>query len=81
MRLSARRDDPDFRPESLVAKVLLDGVEIKHVVVADEDKGEVEVLSRDEDGEFIVNRFHNRVVTEIRRGKVEIVIPPSGDAP
>jgi hypothetical protein len=79
MRLSMDKDDPGYDPgydpaRGIHAKVLLDGVEVKNCLTADEEKGEVVVLRLDlqPGGEASPPR-------ETRRGKVRIILfMPSG---
>lgn len=66
MRLSADKNDPGYGPGYINAKVFLDGVELKDCVTADEEKGECLC--------FLPEAGGTMSTTEIRRGKVEIIL-------
>ncbi len=67
MRLSADKDDPGYGPAYLTAKVLLDGVELKDCITADEERGECLC--------FLPTATGTQLDTEMRCGKVEIILP------
>ena len=60
-------------PESLsINKVYLDSVEIEDVFECDPEEGYLMKYCRDQDGDLIVDRPKQEVVTETLFGKVEI---------
>lgn len=68
-----RLDATVYHPFNLEAKVLLDGVEQKLVVVADEEQGFIVRYKRDEKGKFIFDQ--HEVMTEVLQGTVQILHP------
>lgn len=74
MRVSAASDSPDYwrRHFRLSPRILLDGRPLRYVVWADDVAGEVELHIR-RDGRFVP--ADDRLATEIRKGKVEILAP------
>ena len=61
MRLSFLKNDPGYLPDANQYVVLLDGVEVKNVVTANEEGGAVRC------------RLDRSDETYVRRGKVEII--------
>lgn len=57
----------------LECKILLDGVDVKYCVTADEDLGYVDVYVKDSQGNFKVDELTREVITERFYGKVEII--------
>ena len=83
MRVSADRNDPGYR-EEMNFDVRLNGVTLRRgtVVTADEDKGEVLVICFGKDGRPVPDHARRDVLTDLRRGKVEIVpFVPDATAP
>jgi len=80
MRLSARRTDPDYN-YALVKRaiVLLDGVEQRFVISADEEKGEIEIWARDDHGRPVWGPNREKR-TEVRTGRVELRFKPIGES-
>lgn len=75
MRVSCNKSDPgyvNFRGYG-AHEVLLNGSVVSEAITADDDRGEVIRLARDEYGEFIFNDARDDLLTELVRGKVEIV--------
>lgn len=54
--------------------VRLDGVEQRTVFMADEEKGEIRIGRRDENGRLMLDKGRVKVLDEIRRGVVVIEI-------
>lgn len=73
MRVSCKLTDPDFwfLHFDRCPAVMLDGVNLEHVVEANEDTGYVTVYDRDARGELKLSG--TRVVQKTMQGKVEIV--------
>lgn len=77
MRLSARKDDPGYRPdwESLLPiTVLLDGVEVPKCITADEELGYVKFFALDERGNTILAPCRTECVTREATGQVQIFL-------
>ena len=79
MRLSCLRVEPGpfmnyetLIREGKVVRVLLDGVEQRDGILADDERGEIMVYVKDEWGNLLIN--HDEIQVEIKRGKVEIII-------
>lgn len=72
MRLHARPDHPDYRPDIGEYNVRLDGAVINHCVFADEENGVVEIYLCDTKGNPLTDNA-NTIVTEIKRGRVELI--------
>ena len=74
MRLSMNETDPAYDPANGIrAKVLFDGEPVKGCMTADEEAGTIEVYLFDDAGRVVTNG--DRAATEIRHGKVEIILP------
>lgn len=74
MRLSMQKEDTGYRNLAGVRiTVFIDGVEAKRVLTADEEAGYIVVCSVNEEGRVFIK--DGEIQTEIRRGKVEIVLP------
>jgi len=74
MRLSADSSSPDFRAwEVGHAKVYLDGCEVRYCRLADEERGYVVVEMHDGAGRLVLEG--NEIATQMRFGKVKIVLP------
>jgi hypothetical protein len=71
MRLHARPDHPDYRPDLAQFLVRLNGVDVADCVAADEDAGTVEVMVCNVQGKPLTDAA-GTIVTETKRGKVEI---------
>lgn len=71
MRISSDRDDPGYMTWVLHGwrRVLLNGIELRYVVTADDETGEVTRLAQNDKGEFIIE--NDEVRRETLRGKVE----------
>ncbi len=74
MRISSNAYDPDYVPGLGGAGVIIrvDGVEVRKVVTADDDRGEAFVLRRHHDGSIVTDGVHaivDRIV-----GRVEIIL-------
>lgn len=81
MRMSTDKDDAGYEEWRRAAAdsygrilVMLDGIEIKDVVLADEEAGLAVIFARDEKGDFIIDGDHIR--REERHGVVQIVFAP-----
>lgn len=70
MRLSAEMNDPGYAPECGLAKILVDGKQLKNVVTADEEAGVAMVYRVRRDGQFI--RYGDVFAMKTVRGKIEI---------
>lgn len=79
MRISCDSDDPGFAiyfPLIAEYRVLLNGIEQRETITADEDAGLIVRVARDEHGSLILNDARDDIVRELIRGKVEIVTAP-----
>lgn len=81
MRVSVKKTDTGYgifssaRDANGIIRVSLDGSEIsRDCVTADDDEGLVEVLARDDSGEFVLTPDGESIETKILNGKVEITI-------
>lgn len=75
MRASALQSDPgykNFRPGS---RVYLEGVEVSHVITADEEMRLIVQADLDEHGRMRLNETRTDVCTVTRRGHVRIEFP------
>lgn len=74
MRISVHQDDPGYRAfcEIRFAHVYLDGVHQPHCLMADEERGEVEVLVTSANGDVFAG-FHGEALTDIKRGAVDVI--------
>lgn len=73
VRMSVLRDDPGFSYRCKEARVWLDGVEVTHECqTADDERGEVLLLLRNEEGHFYMDG--ESVARDWRDGRVEIQI-------
>jgi hypothetical protein len=68
--ISALQADPHFSPWAHSIAVRLDGELLKFCVAASAKEGWVKLYVRDSDGEIVANG--SELVTEIKRGKVEL---------
>lgn len=75
MRLSVNKEDPGYHPRATMAKVILNGVEINSCFTADEELGEVHCFMKGPDNKFILNASRTELLKEVKRGKVEIILP------
>lgn len=74
MRLSGHRRSPDYRPwEARHAKIYLDGREVRHCCLADEERGYVIVEQHDGAGRLVLEG--DQIATQLRYGEVRIVLP------
>jgi hypothetical protein len=71
MRLSVDKSDPGYSINAYNHEAYLDGVKVNHCVTADEELGEV-TLHIYVDGHPKLNLNRDKVLTEIKKGKVEI---------
>ncbi len=75
MRISLDPQDPAFNPAiGKWCKVWLNGEELKYCVTADEERGEVYVMARDEDGKPELSMIGGPL-REYLRGEVRIQLP------
>ena len=76
MRISARPEDDEFDAAAYRTdtEVFLDGVKLRRVVWADEEKGEAAVYSEGPDGRMIVQG--DEFAMETRKGQVVIQMRP-----
>lgn len=73
MRVSADRSSPDFCEWGVRhAQVYLDGREVEHCCLADEERGYVIVFPVDGAGCFLLEG--DAIVTQLRFGEVKIVL-------
>lgn len=74
-RISCDMDDPDYLPANLSSryKVYLDGEEVRYCVTADETRGEVVVLLR-ENGKFVLNTDRTAIARVSKFGIVKLVL-------
>lgn len=77
MRVSVDKDDPGYSPASyaIIDKIYLNGIEIKHVITADDDAGVIIFYCTDENGHYIIDD-DDRLMTGTLSGDVEIVFYP-----
>lgn len=73
MRISADSKSTDWHPVSIYAKVLVDGVEQRACLFADEESGKVQRFALDHAGKIIDNG--GAPLTEFVYGSVRIEIP------
>lgn len=75
MRISSKPGHPDFNEQAALGRytVNLDGVPVKHPYFADDEAGEVAIFVTDAHGRFVLTEHRDGVVTDVLRGKVEIV--------
>lgn len=75
MRISADRNDPSFNELYLKSKVMLDGVEIRNCITADDEAGECVCFVTDADGRLPPPDAKGNALTEVNRGVVKIMLP------
>ncbi|MFG1193342.1 hypothetical protein [Xanthobacter flavus] len=74
MRLSADSSSPDFHAwEVRNAKIYLDGREVQHFRLADEERGYVIVSPVDGAGRFLLEG--DEIATQLCYGEVRILLP------
>jgi hypothetical protein len=71
MRISVLKDDPGFHWAAVGSKVFFEGVEIKNVYTADEEKRLVVVAKLDAQGRLMLTE-DREVATETRYGHVRV---------
>lgn len=78
MRVSIDKDDPGYSPLAVGPgiRVLLDGTERTHVVVADEEGRTLVRFATDERGRVKLNAARDSAERETLRGEVAILLPP-----
>ena len=78
MRISCIEGDPGYVEwaHRLPVRVLIDGVERKGVLTADEGKRMAVILRQDESGSFVLNEDRTEVVRDIVYGDVAIIPIP-----
>ncbi|WP_445346231.1 hypothetical protein [Acinetobacter bohemicus] len=54
-------------------RIMVDGVQHDHVVIADQEKGYIEKYKQNPDGSLALNKKGDAFLTEIVRGKVEFM--------
>ena len=75
MRLSIREEDPGYTPQASLAEVKLNGEIISNCFTADEETGQCYCIKVDANGNPVRNAAGTNFETEIRTGKVEIILP------
>ena len=79
MRLSANALSSFYDPAKVQrAKIYVDGREIRRCFEASEEEGWADVFAVGMDGKPLVDETGDRVQVERLRGRVEIIIPPTG---
>lgn len=68
-RLDARKD----RMPGRRWRILLNGIEQRHVMMADDRAGEILKCQLDERGKIFVDPAANEIATELIKGRVEII--------
>ena len=78
MRISVDKDDPGYRDWLLGsrARIWLDGIEITHVITADEEAREVTRYATNESGLMYPNEAKDGAQRETLRGTVRVELPP-----
>ncbi|MGE8542643.1 MAG: hypothetical protein ACN6NX_15185 [Acinetobacter sp.] len=66
-------DTPELQRKFEGVRVLVDGVQHNHVIVADQEQGYIEKHKQNADGSLALNKKRNAFLTEIVRGKVEFM--------
>ncbi|MCK4717888.1 MAG: hypothetical protein KAT70_04375 [Thermoplasmata archaeon] len=74
MRVSMDKRDPAYHPGNGKYWATLDGVELKHCVTADEERGMAMVYATDEDGRIELSES-GVILKEILHGEVKIHPP------
>jgi hypothetical protein len=72
MRASIDRDDPSFQDGAMKARIFLDGVEQKHAITADEDRGIVVRFLIGADGKPVRQPVTRELMRETVSGVVRI---------
>lgn len=70
--------DPELRRKFQGVRILVNGVEHNGVIVADQEKGYIEKHKQNSDGSFALNKKGDDILTEIVKGKIELVFKESG---
>jgi len=75
MRYATDRSDPGYANyrRAMPCRVYLDGVEIKHCFMADEEAGEIHAGCQDAAGKLFLDPVLGKVKTQTLRGHVRVV--------
>lgn len=65
--------NPELQRKFQGVRVLVDGIQHNHVIVADQEQGYIEKHKQNRDGSFALNEKRDEVLTEIIKGKVEFI--------
>ena len=71
-------DNPELQRKFQGVRVLVDGVQHNHVIVADQKKGYIEKHKQNADGSFDLNKKRDEILTEVIKGKVEFMFRENG---
>lgn len=66
-------DDPVLQHKFQGVRVLVDGIQHNHVIVADQERGYIKKHKQNADGSFALNEKRDEILTEIIKGKVEFM--------
>ena len=66
-------DDPELQRKFQGVRVLVDGIQHNHVIVADQEQGYIEKHKQNADGSLALNKKRDEILTEIIKGKVEFM--------
>lgn len=66
-------DNPALQRKFEGVRVLVNGVQHNHVIVADQEQGYIEKHKQNADGSLALNKKRDAFLTEIVRGKVEFM--------
>lgn len=66
-------DNPELQCKFEGVRVLVDGVQHNHVIVADQEQGYIEKHKQNADGSIALNKKRDEFLTEIIKGKVEFM--------
>ena len=75
MRISVLKEDPGYHKCAHLCIPYFNGEKLPDCITADEERGEVWVMKRDENGNHIINKEEDMVEIEILKGEVKIKIP------
>lgn len=65
--------NPELQRKFQGVRVLVDGIQHNHVIVADQEQGYIEKHKQNRDGSFALNEKRDEILTEIIKGKVEFI--------
>jgi hypothetical protein len=72
MRISADKTNPDYKPNAHLATVYLDGCKRNDVITADEERGHIIRIARDENSDVIVDLVSGELMVMMETGIVKV---------